>query len=249
MAKNILEYTDKGLVISRPLEGENALATRANGNIIVSGSGDDTITGGNGVDNINAGSGNDLIKMSLGSDTIGGGEGVDTVDYGTASRVDVTLGDGAVSSTATVTNNDGSTKTDVLNSVENIIGTSGNDTIIGNNLQNSLNGVGYTITLQDSGQATVTGVANDQDSISGFENVIGSKLDDTITGNASNNSIDGGAGNGTISGGGANTAQQTVYSISPGITSTTVSGGDTVDFSTFVNRVTASLSQQTSTVT
>ncbi|MGB9143217.1 MAG: calcium-binding protein, partial [Aestuariivirga sp.] len=47
----------------------------------------------------------------------------------------------------------------------------------------------------------ITGLASDGDTLSGIENLVGSKFDDILTGDAGSNVIDGGVGNDTLEGG------------------------------------------------
>ena len=54
--------------------------------------------------------------------------------------------------------------------------------------------------LYDESAATAGG-AGGSDTFSGFENVMGSSVEDSILGNTSANTVDGGAGNDTIDGG------------------------------------------------
>lgn len=96
--------------------------------------------------------------------------------------------------------------------IENATGGSGNDTIIGNSSANELDGgsgtntVSYehssaavTVNLSSGSPQSSTGDANG-DTLSGFQNVIGSAYDDTLTGTSAANNIQGGDGGDTING-------------------------------------------------
>ena len=89
-------------------------------------------TPGAGNDSISAGDGNDFISGGAGSDTIDGGTGIDTVAYSSATAaVTVSLASG----TST-----GGAGSDVLLSIENVIGSSFADILTGNSANNSLRG-------------------------------------------------------------------------------------------------------------
>jgi Ca2+-binding RTX toxin-like protein len=97
--------------------------------------GDDILLGGAGIDELNGDSNNDSLQGGFGNDVLNGGLGIDTADFsdhfGSWSggwTIDV------INQTArTQYNGSGQifiiTETDTLNSVENVIGSSGNDTI------------------------------------------------------------------------------------------------------------------------
>ena len=121
---------------------------------------------------------NDWINGDDGNDTIDGGAGNDCIFGGT--------GD------------------------DSIIGGTGNDTIEGGIGADTLNGGAGTDTLSYAGSSgavtvnlatnTVSGGDATGDSITAFEDFIGSAFADTFTGTTGNNSICGGAGNDTLTG-------------------------------------------------
>ncbi len=121
---------------------------------------------------------NDWINGDDGNDTIDGGAGNDCIFGGT--------GD------------------------DSIIGGTGNDTIEGGTGADILNGGTGTDTLSYAGSSgavtvnlqtnTVSGGDATGDSITAFEDFIGSAFADTFTGTTGNNSICGGAGNDTLTG-------------------------------------------------
>ena len=104
-------------------------------NVLDGGGGDDTINGGSGNDTLIGGSGNDMLIGGAGFDSYDGGSGSDTVSFAGAAgwNIDLTAG--------TATTLTGFT-TETLASIENIIGSDGNDTITGTNRANDLDGGG-----------------------------------------------------------------------------------------------------------
>ena len=114
--------------------------------------GDDTFFTGSGNDTLFGYGGNDTFVSGTGSDLIDGGFGSDTVSFeGTyaGSGIRVTLGDLLSNGTGTAI---GSGLNSSLNSIENVIGSSYNDTITGNQANNILNaGAGGSDTLMGFG--------------------------------------------------------------------------------------------------
>lgn len=95
--------------------------------------------------------------------------------------------------------------------IENANGGSGDDTIIGNAANNVLNGgagedtlsyetasAGVTVNLRSSGQQDTVGAG--RDTVTGFEDLVGSAFADTLTAAADTRSIHGGAGDDRIVG-------------------------------------------------
>ncbi len=170
--------------------------------------GNDTLSGGSGVDTINGGDGDDRITGGFGTDIIDGGAGNDTFFMNGGERED-TLDGGADTDTLDLSGFTASgflvdlagqsyevtvvPSAQTIQNVENVIGSAQNDTIVGdgeiNNLQGGANGAdgdtisyagssaGVTIDLQAD---TVSGGDAEGDTISGFENAIGSDENDII---------------------------------------------------------------------
>ena len=157
-------------------------------------------------DIINGGGGNDTISGLGGADTLDGGAGTNTVTYAaSALAVNVSLATGHGSG--------GDADGDILINIQNLTGSSFNDTLEGNDSKNVLIGgagvdtVSYahaaaavTVNLATS-KAQKTGGA-DTDTLSDFENLTGSSFSDVLTGSSGANVIIGGDGNDTIMGGG-----------------------------------------------
>lgn len=233
----------------------NVLDGRAGDDILKGLLGDDVLRGGDGLDNIDGGVGNDLIVGDAGADTLLGGDGTaDTASYAElTSAVTVTLGlNGALA-----VGKGGSAEGDKLTTIENLVGSNADDILTGNNFANVIEGgegddtldgganpaaAGDTVSYSTSGSQvfvdlTLQGASQDtvgagKDTLSGFENIIGSGNADFLTGDAQNNVIEGGAGADTLKGnGGSDTASYA--SSSKGVTVdlsiisiAQVSGGD-----------------------
>ncbi|TAK90060.1 MAG: type I secretion C-terminal target domain-containing protein, partial [Burkholderiaceae bacterium] len=110
--------------------------------------GNDVLVGNAGADTLNGGTGNDLLIGGTGNDIIDGGAGIDTVSYedGTSAVV-VNLNTG--------TSSGGGLGTDTISNVENVIGSSFNDTLTGNALSNVLIGGAGNDTLTGGAGADV----------------------------------------------------------------------------------------------
>ena len=169
------------------------------------------------------GEGNDYIAGTLGDDVLNGGSGNDTAAFTNAFSGGSTTGvtvDLNIQGTAQDTVAAGR---DTLTGIENLIGSSLNDTLIGNADANVIEGgmgddtlvggagndtasyagasAGVTVSLALQGTAQNTGVTGN-DTLTGFQNLLGSAFNDTLTGDAAENTITGGAGNDTLSTGG-----------------------------------------------
>ncbi len=150
---------------------------------VTGGSGNDTIHGGADATialyTLNGGDGNDTMdSVSTHSVAFNGGAGTDTVTYAGrgASAVTVTMGDSLA--------NDGIPGTDTDNvgsTVENLIGTDGNDTITGNSLNNKI--------TPGKGADTVVGGAGD-DTMVASEVAGNTDGDDTFLGGDGLDTVD-----------------------------------------------------------
>jgi Ca2+-binding RTX toxin-like protein len=207
----------------------------------------------------NGGEGNDVVVGTLGNDTLTGGNGNDTVSFvnafnsasnglsTTGVTVDLTQQQGAAQNTVAAGN-------DTLLGFENVIGSAlndtitgdandnviegglGNDTLVGGNGNDTASyagataGVTVSLALQGVGQNAVNAGT---DTLSGFENLLGSGFNDSLTGDANANVLSGGAGDDTLNPG-AN-AGGTVDLLDGGI------GSDTASFAGVASGVTATL--------
>ena len=122
-------------------------------------------------------------------DNIDGGDGVDTVSYaGSNDGVSVDLSDN--------TNNaNGFAIGDVLNNIENLVGSAHHDILTGDDQANRLEGgAGIDILSGGAGDDTLIGGA-------GIDTLVGGAGDDTLEGGAGADTLTGGAGDDTLNGG------------------------------------------------
>lgn len=130
--------------------------------------GNDVLVGGVGDDTLNGNGGDDTLTGGGGADTLNGGSGNDTASYtGSGSGVTVNL--------VTGTGTGGDAEGDILTGIENVIGSSFNDTLIGDDNDNILDGR------------------------EGDDTIIGNGGNDTLIGGAGADSLNGGDGTDTAS--------------------------------------------------
>ncbi len=169
--------------------------------------GNDTLIGGTGVDRLLGRQDDDTLRGGADADTLNGGGGTDTADYtDSGAGVDVRLGRSG-------TQLGGDAQGDLLVAIENVIGSASADTLIGNNLNNVLNGLG--------GNDNIVGKAGNDTLIGGSEN-------DTLDGNEGNDVLQGDAGNDRLLG------RQDNDTLIGGEGADTLNGGggiDTLDYS------------------
>ncbi len=125
--------------------------------------------GGDGNDSLYGGGGDDRLSGDEGADLLDGGAGIDTADYSrsfTAISIDLTTG----------TVKGGDAQGDRFKSIENVTGSWGDDTIVGDAGANVLNGM------------------------FGNDLLFGGDGDDTLDGSFDNDTLEGGAGADTIMG-------------------------------------------------
>ncbi|WP_428424120.1 beta strand repeat-containing protein [Pararhizobium sp.] len=92
-----------------------------------------TLTGNSGVNSLSGAAGNDVLIGGVGADKLDGGANIDTASYAGASA-------GVVANLTTAAANTGDAKGDVYVSIENLTGSSHNDTLAGNAGNNVLAG-------------------------------------------------------------------------------------------------------------
>jgi Ca2+-binding RTX toxin-like protein len=120
----------------------NRLRGQAGNDVLNGLGGDDTLEGEIGNDTLNGGDGSDTLTGGAGADMLnGGGPGSNGGDSANYSNDGVAGGFSAVNiNLSTGNGTDGFGNADTLNNIENVIGTSGNDTVIGNDVSNNFAG-------------------------------------------------------------------------------------------------------------
>jgi len=118
----------------------DAITGSGGDNVLDGGAGADILSGFNGDDTIFGGAGRDFITGGAGADNIVGGAGIDIARYvGSNAGVDVDLGAGTASG--------GHAQGDVLNGIEQLFGSSHDDSLTGDGLNNFIFGSGGDDTL------------------------------------------------------------------------------------------------------
>ncbi|MBY0422732.1 MAG: hypothetical protein K2Q06_10550, partial [Parvularculaceae bacterium] len=152
--------------------GNDSINAGNGDDVVYGGSGNDTLSGGNGNDvlfggsgndSLSGGNGNDVLNGGAGADTLSGGNGTDTISYaGSSAGVTINLGTGAASG--------GDAQGDTFSSIENVTGSSFNDSLTGDGGANILHGGG------------------------GNDFIDGGAGNDTLWGGSGNDSLYGGSG-------------------------------------------------------
>ncbi|OWJ65403.1 calcium-binding protein [Inquilinus limosus] len=122
------------------LDQNDTLSGETGADQLGGGDGNDGLDGGIGNDQLDGGNGDDVLRGGAGADDIFGGSGSDTATYSEGTvGVTVSLADG--------TGHGGNAEGDTLTFIENLIGSQGNDTLIGGTDANTLDGGGGNDTL------------------------------------------------------------------------------------------------------
>lgn len=162
--------------------GNDVLNGGIGNDTIDGGDGTDILIGGLGNDSLSGGLGNDSLTGGAGNDVLNGGDGIDTAYYDTAT-LGVTVNLSILASQNTV-----GAGLDTLTGIENLLGSSFNDTLTGSISANTLNGgngadllIGglgkdsYILTETVAATDTVRIAAGDS-VVSGFDVATGFKL-------------------------------------------------------------------------
>ncbi|MDQ1850519.1 S8 family serine peptidase [Gemmobacter fulvus] len=146
------------------------------------GTGNDTLNGGLDKDSSYGGDGNDRFVVSFGNygDNAYGGSGTDTLDMSAALTTVPYRIDLAAQLYEYMPNGEGSNGTYDLQSVENVVGSTGSDSITGDGVSNVLSG--------NDGNDTITGG-------SGLDTIYGGTGNDVIDGGLDKDDLYGGDGN------------------------------------------------------
>ncbi|MDO5613984.1 MAG: calcium-binding protein [Paracoccus sp. (in: a-proteobacteria)] len=194
--------------------GNDRLIGGSGNDTLLGGNGHDTLEGGNGHDSLDGGNGNDLLSGGNGHDTLRGGMGNDTLDGGAGN--DLIIGGagidavrfsgstGANVSLALTGAQDTGYGRDTIRQVENVIGSSGNDTIRGDGGANQIWGnAGNDRIFGGNGNDTLHGGAGNDtlEGGNGHDRLNGGNGADLLRGGAGNDTLNGGAGNDSLYGG------------------------------------------------
>ncbi len=163
-------------------ERDNEIQGLTGDDTIYGGAGNDTLIGGDDRDILRGEAGNDTLRGGQDNDILDGGEGTDTADYSKENFADLNddgtetfNGSPVVVNLAENHARDTYGDDDTLEDIENVIGTSGTDTITGDSSGNKLDGQG------------------------GVDTINGGAGNDVIIGGADGDTLDGGAGEDTLS--------------------------------------------------
>jgi serralysin len=138
----------------------------------VGGAGNDEIRGDNGDNVLYGGAGDDTFYAGIGNDTVHGGQGSDTLSFAEVQpgvTVDLAAGKATYADSYTLYDSSGNADggsaglyTVTWDSIENVIGTTGNDVLTGDTGNNTLNGgLGNDTLIAGSGVDSLYGDAGD----------------------------------------------------------------------------------------
>lgn len=167
---------------------------------------------------LDGGDGDDFLQGTIAGDVISGGSGNDTASFAYAFNGGSTTGVTVDLNVQGAAQNTVAAGSDTLSGIENLVGSSLNDTLIGDGNDNVIEGgSGNDVLIGGGGVDTVsyagasagvtvslaTGSAQNTvnagtDTLSGFENLQGSAFGDTLTGDSGANTLSGGAGDDTL---------------------------------------------------
>jgi Ca2+-binding RTX toxin-like protein len=167
---------------------------------VVGSSGDDRIKGTSDSNQLAGGAGRDTLLGGGGNDRLDGGSDIDVADFSGETTRTILLPTGVVRQVSTpATGSTFVSQTQLVN-IETVIASTLNSAVI----NASSAGSGITInanlaaqTLRINGVPTITQPFE----IQNFDNIVGSRGNDTLTGDGGQNSLDGELGNDLISGG------------------------------------------------
>ncbi|EJN01629.1 M10 family metallopeptidase C-terminal domain-containing protein [Phyllobacterium sp. YR531] len=206
-------------------DDDNHFQGLGGGDFFNGGGGNDILDGARDGDVLYGEAGNDTLIGGAGFDYLDGGTGVDTAVYsGSTKGVSIDLGLGTASGGDAEGNTVTGVRGDVLVSIENLTGSSFDDSLTGDAAANRLVGGAGNDTLSggagkdylDGGEGsdtatyyqstqgvTINLAANlSEDTFVSIENLAGSGFNDQLTGDAGANKLTGQGGNDTLLGGG-----------------------------------------------
>lgn len=167
----------------------DALTGDAHDNILTGLGGNDVISGGAGADRLHGGAGDDVLAGEGGADVLDGGAGIDTATYaGAIGSVWVNL--------ATGIGEYADAQGDRLTNIENVVGTSWGDRLVGDGGANELDGAAGDDVIYGGDGADILRGGD------GGDIIYGEGGDDLLYSGEGSNTLDGGAGHDILWGGG-----------------------------------------------
>lgn len=175
--------------------GNDVLVGTAGSDVIVGLGGNDVILGRSGNDRLCGKGGDDEITGGLGDDVVSGGPGFDTVSYEHAlNAVEVDLAAGAARSTGS----------DILSSLEAVIGSDRGDRLFGNDAANAIFGRDGNDVIGGRGGEDLLAGNHGKDVMRGGDGadmLAGGKANDSLSGGNGTDALDGGLGTDSCSSG------------------------------------------------
>ncbi len=185
-------------------------AAQTQGQLLSGTAGDDSISAGLGDDTLAGGDGDDTLVSGVGNDSMDGGNGFDFASFESSpSGVNANLSTGVSTNGA---------DSDTLVAVEGLIGSTFNDTLVGDAGANIFFGLGGADSIDGGGGvdtvdytrsaaaiqldlAAGTSVGEGADTLVSIEHVIGSSFNDTMTGSTQGDTFESGVGEDSLLGG------------------------------------------------
>ena len=181
--------------------GDDEIAGLTGDDVIEAGDGDDFLAGGIGDDTLLGGEGDDVLYGNFGTDSINGGAGADTLSFDEI-RFAVTA---TIEADGTGIAEYGSVSENFLG-IENLLGSSQDDVLTGNDLANVIDGGLGSDTISGlGGDDILSGNGGPQPfGIDGNDIISGGSGNDTLNGNDGDDILRAGPGNDIASGGNGN---------------------------------------------
>ena len=198
--------SEDGLIFDSLTSIENTIGSD-HADYIIGNNGANQLSGGNGNDTLNGRGGDDLLDGGRGINRIMGGNGIDTVTYAESNAgIVLSLGEENMLNSGAAVAKNGS-RFDTLIDIERAIGSSHDDILAGNSMDNRLHGgVGNDILHGLGGADMLDGGFADETASGGTGNdrLSGGFGDDTLYGDDGNDTFYGESGTDTLYGGTGN---------------------------------------------
>ena len=204
-------YAASDAAVEVRLNGSTAAGGHAQGDVLT---GIENLIGSAYADTLFGDENDNVIEGGVGADRLDGGRGSDTASYAGAEAAVTAYLDGSDAGS-------GDAAGDIYVDIENLIGSAQADMLFGDENDNVIEGGGGADTLDGGAGSDTVSYANagtavtayldgaDEatgdaagDTLTNFENLMGSAYGDTLFGNENDNAIAGGAGDDTLTGGG-----------------------------------------------